>query len=1400
MAENDIEILGMTNERNNDTLEHDETDSKNKENETGIQDDESYDEENESNGCLLKWVFIFLSGVILLGLLVWGKLSFLSLAEAMHDDDDFGLQSRCRIFVMLQIILCLPQALNLIRGVWYGCIRTHVHVPKKTIGVVILVIILSGIEAAGTCAYTFLIPGLTKTHHIVLLMSCIFTLPACSNIIIFLKRTRNCCSKDLLLSISLIVAELAAIALTFVWLDYADLKKTVITFLAISFLSLSWMPWLRRWLLDQFIKTVPTKLTSASIWKFTAIMSLSNLVSTIVASFGIFFGFNLNPYMSNQTTTVLWKDYVSGWKEWQQASQHEILLFVTHIFSGILVTFSTPIIFAILVFPESCKWVLSRNRMANHFEDCTIGESNQGWDIVREIIAIVCLILAQTFSSGWKFCSTEYLQHLSEEQIFRIPAYNSVFLDQWLLLNGQNKEDDSKDHMDPKTTAKRSKIYICTTMYREADHEMEQFIRSVLKIKKAHRLSNRNIEVHIFFDDAVRGNSLNDFAVQLVTQVENILNCTDKSPFKQLSTPYGICLGWEFNTNGSNVSLPFKIHLKDALKVKAKKRWSQVMYMAYVLKYLLKKKREDPEQPSTSRGSSDPEQPSTSRGSIQTTSSSETRSLMPEQPTIDCGATDRRPVVDPETESYLLVTDADVTFTPDSVEYLLDLVMRDANLGAACARIHPQGSGPLYWYQIFEYAIGHWLQKAAEQILGTVLCAPGCFSIYRCKAVGDVLAKYDTNVEDAFDFLIKDMGEDRWFCTLMIQEGWFIEYCAASKVQTHCPQQFAEFLKQRRRWLASTVANVWLLIKDWDKVTKKNHRVSFMFRFYQFALLLANLIGPSSTILLVAGGLRYGLDWSTVPTIIVQVIVSFGFGTVCLLSSQKTQVKVARILIFLYAVVMTPTIVGMAAQITMDFINSPEAETNLISQDIRISTSTLFLSFVLGTVLLTGIMHTNEFLCLFHGILYMLCLPAGFLILPIYSLCNITDKSWGTRELETHTDTTVSLLDSIKNVLSTCSCYPCKNGKTVKDEENDLELSPTVGNLNEDESTFRKEIHSVQRQSSGEINGDIDSDAEDETGQEIKDWMQCDVQTDMSDVYEKFVRNGYDKMKFISGMTKRDIKDIGITSTIMIRLLEKIIKELPDASSTISPEIPENTTSWLRTIGLTRYKDNFDRIGRNVEVLQNLRPEELNVTKKGHVKWLMKAMKKIRYPNDHEKAQLKTKKILREKAFEKEHEEDEFWKTTIESMNLRPNTFDHHSKKMLADNLVELRHGWILVFTVSNLLWLIMITTLAYKGELLNVFGTNVIGLVVLIILVFLLFVQFIAMLIHRCSTLIHHVGRASYKCNGKKHLAFAFNERDMSETQPKSPVRTGEVSQGIDNNARSQLIENNSSDDVNLA
>ena len=61
--------------------------------------------------------------------------------------------------------------------------------------------------------------------------------------------------------------------------------------------------------------------------------------------------------------------------------------------------------------------------------------------------------------------------------------------------------------------------------------------------------------------------------------------------------------------------------------------------------------------------------------------------------------------------TYILTTDADVKFSPKDVMALMDLMSRNSNVGAVCGRTLPMGTGPLIWYQHFDYAIGHWLLK-----------------------------------------------------------------------------------------------------------------------------------------------------------------------------------------------------------------------------------------------------------------------------------------------------------------------------------------------------------------------------------------------------------------------------------------------------------------------------------------------------------------------------------------------------------------------------------------------------------------------------------------------------------------------------------------------------------------
>ena len=67
----------------------------------------------------------------------------------------------------------------------------------------------------------------------------------------------------------------------------------------------------------------------------------------------------------------------------------------------------------------------------------------------------------------------------------------------------------------------------------------------------------------------------------------------------------------------------------------------------------------------------------------------------------------------------------------------------------------------MVWYQQFEYAIGHWLQKATEHVFGCVMCCPGAFSLFRATAIMDdnVMRMYATPPSEAKHYIQFEQGK-----------------------------------------------------------------------------------------------------------------------------------------------------------------------------------------------------------------------------------------------------------------------------------------------------------------------------------------------------------------------------------------------------------------------------------------------------------------------------------------------------------------------------------------------------------------------------------------------------------------------------------------------------------------
>ncbi|XP_065897233.1 chitin synthase chs-2-like isoform X2 [Dysidea avara] len=1253
---------------------------------------------------VIKWISLCIVALCLLTATVLSKVSLVNITGRMFHLSNASSNARSVLFIQLVFLMLIPEVISFFRCLFWGVIgKTTKKFPLPSKDAVFWGFVTTLIEVAALCGFVFGVACRLPPSLTILLLNGCFSFPIGYYLIVgklrkLCPRTRdnyqnlsegndeehndgqnneqqtsNKCIRKLLtffeilgflVQLGVVVAAIPALSL-----QEKALTKPVITViimvLSLVLISFVWSGWIQQKVSKSYGETRPCSARlKAGLLTSTLRIFLIPIVSYFYAS--LILDFNI--------TTLHSHNFVWHGHELSTFLTHVLVSFVAFVFAWIASALQSWafLIPMLLSTPISFGWCVEIDGVFPF-----VGEYLVDWKIEWFVLVVASLLwISQYLAFSYHIFQNSDNVLTNDADLFWMPRYNSVFLEQHLVLNrktaitGYSSKYNNVIQQRISQLSKNNYVFICSTMYHENEVEMKQLLKSINRIAMSiaeQNKRNHKYESHIFFDNACSDEHINKWVMQLLGLLESTLGIKPDNKLK-LITPYGIQLRYELEGN----EMPFYIHLKDNSKVKRKKRWSQVMYMNYIINYRMKKDNAD---------------------------------IMKEK-------------------AFILTTDADIDFTDGSVIALLDILARDDGVGAVCARTHPLGSGPVVWYQIFDYAIGHWLQKAAEHILGTVLCCPGCFSVFRISALEQVLDTFGTSVENGYDFITKDMGEDRWLCTLLIQKGWRLEYSAVSQDRTYCPESFEELYKQRRRWITSTLANISLVIGNSTSITKNNDSVTILYMFYQLLIVFSTLISPATVIILIVIGLKaVHVHLDDIALVVVLSIVSVSFGALCLYATEKTQLMVAKFLTFIFSIIMAVVISGIVTNSINSVVdgNPYKHQNDTVSNfQFPVDISAVFTSTIILIFVIAGVFHISEFYCVFHMFWYWICLPSAYLFLIIYSVCNINNEKWGTREeanpkdikSQNWIDYFIGLWHKFVGLLRRCI--------KRRPSTDPIELIPPYDFTDH----IVDDLHPYV-----------------ELRPEVKEWLR---ETKCDKFYaDNFEKEGYTEMDFVAMMTTEDFEAIGIEKRGFQLKLEKEVNKLPTPD--IETNVPEDVAQWLRNLKLPQYEELFESEGYSTdEDVENLKGlTEKHLRKMGITRRVEIRINKTRVRMD------KVDRVDLFKGGENDAKEHKFWKK-LANQKLKPESSNLGKVREVKDDLKELRNYVLLVLLLANVMWIAFLYSLTFrKLEKYNL-PKRAFSLFFLIVFAIIVLIQFIAMICHRFVTLLHLLAGIKPTNNGR--------------------------------------------------
>ncbi|GCB69009.1 hypothetical protein scyTo_0008317 [Scyliorhinus torazame] len=138
---------------------------------------------------------------------------------------------------------------------------------------------------------------------------------------------------------------------------------------------------------------------------------------------------------------------------------------------------------------------------------------------------------------------------------------------------------------------------------------------------------------------------------------------------------------------------------------------------------------------------------------------------------------------------------------------------------------------------------------------------------------------------------------------------------------------------------------------------------------------------------LAPGAFNFVFGWNGNAALAFGILPPAIYLLICYKVKSDTQITIAAVMSIFYAFLMIATILSIVGE--------------MVKENTIVTPTSLFFISMIILFVSTAMLHPQEFPLVIYGLLYIICIPSGYLLLPIYSMVNMNNVSWGTRETAT---------------------------------------------------------------------------------------------------------------------------------------------------------------------------------------------------------------------------------------------------------------------------------------------------------------------------------------------------------------------------------------------------------------